>query len=345
MNSNNEIFEDIVTRQLQSLRLDASFRQDVIKDLNKLEKILVDRVSESEIGDSYTAKRLNELLKSVRNSIKDVYFVVNEDLEQKLTEYVTLESQQTNKILDNVLELDSVVLPINKINKIYSKTLIQGAPSSEWWERQSVKIQQLFEDNIRQGLLLGETTQQLVQRVRGTKAFNYTNGIMNVARNDAEALVRSSVQSVSNAARFETMESNLDIIEKYRYVSTLDSRTTDQCIARDGLEWYAATKESIGHSIAFQIPPIHWNCRSTIIPVTIGSDLNSEAKRASPDGPVSAKTTFKDFLDGKSKAFQEETLGKGKAQLYREGKITIRQLLDQSGNPLTLAELKQKYNN
>jgi hypothetical protein len=36
-------------------------------------------------------------------------------------------------------------------------------------------------------------------------------------------------------------------------------------------------------------------------------------------------------------------LGKGRAELWRSGKITLNQLLDQRGNPLTLAQLQSRY--
>jgi len=36
-------------------------------------------------------------------------------------------------------------------------------------------------------------------------------------------------------------------------------------------------------------------------------------------------------------------LGSGRAQLWRDGKLTLEQLLDLSGNPLTLAQLRAKY--
>jgi hypothetical protein len=36
-------------------------------------------------------------------------------------------------------------------------------------------------------------------------------------------------------------------------------------------------------------------------------------------------------------------LGKGRAQLWRDGKITLSQLLNAEGAPLTLAQLKAKY--
>ena len=67
------------------------------------------------------------------------------------------------------------------------------------------------------------------------------------------------------------------------------------------------------------------------------------AMRSSMDGRVAADLTFADFLKGKSPEFVDEMLGKGRAQLWRDGTITLNQLLDQRGNPLTLAQLRQRY--
>jgi hypothetical protein len=48
------------------------------------------------------------------------------------------------------------------------------------------------------------------------------------------------------------------------------------------------------------------------------------------------------FLKMHDEKWQNEMLGKGKAQLWRDGKITLSQLLDQSGRPLKLSELRGK---
>jgi hypothetical protein len=92
------------------------------------------------------------------------------------------------------------------------------------------------------------------------------------------------------------------------------------------------------------------NCRSVTIPVLksfaeMGIDLPelSPSTRASMDGQVAAGFTFEEFLEKKGKAFQDRQLGPGRAQLWREGKITLTQLLDQRGNALTLAELQRLY--
>ena len=346
LDNNDKIFDKILKSQLLSFRFDASMRQKVLSELKLLEKSLLLQLQDSGIDEStFKNRRFKELLRAVKVTIDDFYKIADNKLAENLSEYVALESQTTAKLLSDLSTLTAVAIPPNKLANIYSNAMIEGSPSSTWWKRQSLKLKNNFEDNIRQGLILGETNSQLVTRIRGTKAFAYKNGIMNIARNDAEALVRSSVQTVANQARFETLELNHDIVSSYRHVSTLDSRTSDQCIVRDGLRWDSITKKPIGHNIPFRVPPIHWNCRSTLIPEISGFEPADDATRASSDGQVKASTTFESYLKGKSAAFQDEVLGKGKAQLYRDGKITLRQLLDQSGNPLTLSELQTMYNN
>ncbi len=89
------------------------------------------------------------------------------------------------------------------------------------------------------------------------------------------------------------------------------------------------------------------NCRSIEIPLTkTFKELGLKTKevefttRASDEGQISAKTTFNNFLVRKGKAYQDEMLGKGRADMWRAGKITLKDLVDGNGRPLTLAELK-----
>jgi hypothetical protein len=62
--------------------------------------------------------------------------------------------------------------------------------------------------------------------------------------------------------------------------------------------------------------------------------------RASMSGPVSGKTTFEAWLKKRSVEEQNKVLGVGKAKLWRSGKIGFSDLVDQRGNPLTLAQLQ-----
>jgi len=59
-------------------------------------------------------------------------------------------------------------------------------------------------------------------------------------------------------------------------------------------------------------------------------------------GPVASDLSFDDFLRSQPPDFADEMLGKGRAELWRSGRITLAQLLDARGNPLTLAELRKR---
>ena len=67
-----------------------------------------------------------------------------------------------------------------------------------------------------------------------------------------------------------------------------------------------------------------------------------DATRASMDGQVPTAQGFDGWLNGKSEDFQNDLLGVEKARLWRDGKVTLQELTDQSGNPLTIAELHAK---
>src|SRR3546814_15905752 len=51
---------------------------------------------------------------------------------------------------------------------------------------------------------------------------------------------------------------NADLVKRYRWVSTLDDRTSEICQSLDGTEW------PVGEG---PLPPILPNCRSRIVPV------------------------------------------------------------------------------
>ena len=202
-------------------------------------------------------------------------------------------------------------------------------------------------------MLAGETTSNIVDLIRGTEALRFKDGLMQTARNKAEALVRTSVQVVANEARIRTYESNRDVVKYIEWVSTLDSRTSSTCQVLDGKKWAVGTFKPIGpNSQNFPGPTAHWNCRSTQVPVLKSwEELGSKRKfdeipsstRSSMDGQVSSKISYEDWLKSKGQEFQKEVLGPGKFELWKAGKIGFKDLTNSAGNPLTVGQLQLKY--
>ena len=104
-----------------------------------------------------------------------------------------------------------------------------GFPLDEWFNNLSAATQRNLMQAIRQGAIQGESVQQIMQRVRGTRANNFTDGVLNTTKRQAEAVVRTSINHISSKAREEVFKANRDIVKGVKYVATLDSRTTPQC--------------------------------------------------------------------------------------------------------------------
>ena len=67
--------------------------------------------------------------------------------------------------------------------------------------------------------------------------------------------------------------------------------------------------------------------------------------RASMDGQVAADMTYEQWLKKKDAAepgFAKSVLGPGRYNLWKNGKLTLRDLVDQRGRELTLEQLDAK---
>lgn len=259
-----------------------------------------------------------------------------------------------------------VALPTeNYLRTLASDVLIQGSPAKNWWLRQAQDTQFKLANEIRIGAAQGETNAQIIKRIVGQEATVAKApaapgavpavepgipGVMPVSRKNAAAIVQTSVATVAAAARRKTFELNRDITNGIMQVSTLDGHTSLTCVAYSGATW-DLDYEPIGDN---DLPynggvPRHFNCRSVEAPLLktlreMGIDMDEPdpGMRASSEGPISAKTTFADYLMMKGADYQNEVLGKGRAELFRAGKLSPRDLVDMRGRPLRLADIKDR---
>lgn len=338
MNVPNEIFDSLVSRELNLNRFDADLRKRIIELLGNLEKDIVGQLEGKNISN-WRKDRLTSQLKIIKDTISEYYKEASQITSQ---DYKDLAKSEANYVKDEIsrivtVDLFSSMPSANQLAKLADETMIQGAPNKEWWSRQSADMYFRFASVIRMGYGQGESIGNIVERLRGQMA---------IGKRNAEALVRTAVHTVSSGARELMYEENKSVIKGKLYVAVLDNRTSIQCIAYDGSVYDMDNKPINGTKLPYRDLPAHWNCRSMYIPVLktfkeLGINLPEmpRSTRSSMDGQVPDDTTFKTFLEKKSVEFQNEVLGKGKAQLWRDGKITLQQLVDQTGNPLPLKDL------
>lgn len=344
----DNLADELIAHQLDVLRFEAGLRTRVFALLERLQKELVQKLKSEDLTE-FTKARTTALLRDTSQLIDEYYTRITADVNAQLNGLVPVEARATKEVFETVIISMQAQLPTKAfMERLVSNSMIFGSPSAEWWMKQSQDTAFQFANAVRQGLAQGETTSQIVNRITGTDTIS---GVMEVSKKNARSLVQTSVQTVANEARFETFRQNKDIIRGVQQLSTLDGRTTDICIAYSGAEWDLSGKPLRGTRLAFNGgPPRHWNCRSVLVPLTrtfkeLGLDIPEPEprERASADGPVAASTTFDAFLTRRGTAFQDEVLGPGRAELWRSGTITLSQLLDLKGNPLTLRQLRDRF--
>lgn len=341
-------------------RFDVHVQSKTLALLNELDQKIQDQLARLDpTATLYQRRRLDALSKAVKGDIQASYSEIKLDHRQDLVQLAEGVAEASADAVNQVakVSLMNVGLPQEVLKALADDSLVQGAPAREWWSRQAGSLYQRFNDSVKEGMFRGETLGQIVGRVRGKKEFNFKDGVMERSRREAEALVRTSIQSVANGARMETFRDNPDVVKGNQALSVLDDRTTEVCRARSGMAWYLDGTPMEGTTIAFPgDPPWHFGCRTVWIPVTfswkelaknkdLGKDVQDEVDKipkstqASMDGQVADDLTYEGWLGTKPEAFQRDVLGDGKWELWKQGKLSLKDMVDQKGRPLTIVQL------
>jgi len=242
-------------------------------------------------------------------------------------------------------------------------TLPNGEVVSKAFRGIAVDQAERFSQVVRQGLLTGEPTPAIAKRLIGSLEFGERARNVRqlvaaggqataVADNQVITLVRTSINQVANSASQQVYEANQDITKRYRYVATLDTRTSAICRALDGKTFEYGKGPT---------PPQHFNCRSTTIPVIDYDELGftppPAGTRASQGGQVPANESYGQWLAKKQKGEtdadllqrQAMALGAGKVQYFRRlsqkygPQNALAKLVRDDGSELTLDNLRARY--
>jgi len=232
-------------------------------------------------------------------------------------------------------------------------TLPNGEVITKAFRGIAVDQAERFSQVVRQGLLTGETTPSIAKRLIGNLQFGEEAKTVRqlvaaggqataVADNQVITLVRTSINQVANTASQQVYEANQDITKKYRYVATLDTRTSAICAALDGREFEYGKGP---------MPPQHFNCRSTTVPI-IDPDIlppSTTATRASKDGQVPINQSYGEWLAKQPRSVQADALGPGKVGYFNKladkygPRNAIAKLVRDDGAEVTLEQLRKRY--
>lgn len=378
MKSANDILLDqAVLHQILLLRLSSREVSKMLKLLKDSDKELLEKLEAglTERG----AGRLDMILAELQRVREQLTASIGQQLREVTPELAQQEADWQLQTLQAASPVElSLVAVSPSVLRAAAARPVNGVPLEGWLGDMAAADIRRIEQQIRLGVTAGESVPQMVQRIRGTKTNDFKDGVLDVTRRNAETIVRTAVNHVSNSARQETWTANADILKGLRWVSTLDGRTSPICRPRDGQIYPIDSGPR---------PPAHPGCRSTMSPILDGEriigerpsvtdtrtrkkreiDFKKEAQAEAGDkwakmtgsernaatrkfrkkwteenvGTVPSDITYNQWLRARPAEFQDEVLGPVRGRLFREG-LSLDKFVDNSGHQYTLEQLKSR---
>lgn len=250
-----------------------------------------------------------------------------------------------------------VVLSAAQLRSMVVNTPIGGRKMNEWVSKTfDHNIQESIKTEMLTGMLEGESYKDMVKRFK-SKVFDGLD-------NDMEALTRTYVQSANVNAMDDVMKANADIVKGWKWSSVAENRTCLACLSLDARdEVYPIGK---GPEM-----PAHMRCRcfKEIVTKTfreMGVDVDEIEKAYRPYtvrgtvDPITGKITpgkigvgggriidtgrflgtYEDFFEAQGANVQKQILGPTRFEMWKSGKVALKDFADKSGNIRLIKELQ-----
>jgi len=304
--ANTDLFDASLRHQVALRRYSATVLKRMRRLLQAADRDLAAQLRER-LPDTEGKRRLQELIKEVRALRKAMVEKVQEELREELLELGQSEVEWEQKIIRDVtpIELSLASVPLDRIQSLVDNEPFQGQKLKDWFKDITARDRSRLDRAITLGVVNGETTDDIVRRVVGTRVNKYTDGVLSTTRREADTLVRTAVNHASNASRELLWGANSDIIWALRWTATLDGRTSKICITRDGDYSVVPGQEAPSNvpllSPQTARPPAHPNCRSTMVAAL------------SPDGILGERPFVRDKRDRRKREIDFRREAKEKA--------------------------------
>ena len=308
----------------------------------------------SQYGENITTRKvLNEIIRRIELELSGVYNEWGATLLEDFKDIATSESKFAANTLAKasgtkpVLPTPSQLWAAALQNPIQMSIKGESTLITEMFSVFSSQESKRVSGVVRLGFARGDTLQQMITLIRGTKKLGFKDGVLSTTRNGAETIARTVTNHVSNVARQRTYKSNQDILEGWTFSATLDGSTSAPCRhndqeAQDGKVW------PIGEG---PLPPLHRRCRSSSHPklkkrFDLFGDNGTRAQKGAYTTGQTKDKGYLTWLDGQPKWFQQDVLGKAQTELFRKGGLSPTQfnklVNSAQGKPLTLKQIEAK---
>lgn len=142
-------------------------------------------------------------------------------------------------------------IPREAIKKIIEYPYAGKMFSDRIWDNKDALVKYIQQD-LTVGIIRGDSIQKMSRQLKKD---------LNVLYYQAERLVRTETNYAMNQAHLKGYKDS-GVVEKYEFLAAHDKRTSKLCRDLDG-EMFELSKAVVGENY----PPMHPNCRSTVVPV------------------------------------------------------------------------------
>lgn len=200
--------------------------------------------------------RLNARAKITR--LQALQGAINVELTKVTHEYqMTLEDTLIGLFTEQykeVSELLGIMAPV--INREAIKTIIEYPYAGKMfsdriWDNKDALVKHI-KQNLTAGIIRGDSIQKMSRQLKKD---------LNVLYYQAERLVRTETNYAMNQGHLKGYADS-GVVEKYEFLAAIDSRTSKLCKNQNG-KVHKLSDATVG----VNYPPLHPNCRSTVIPV------------------------------------------------------------------------------
>ena len=316
MTTDQQIANELITRQLDVIRVEVGLENDLQRQIGQLEKNIEALIAGVDLT-ALNKTQLKQLLKQIELAIDDFYSSCEEQMQQTINDIGDNEASYLPRLFVSVTDDNSGIKHLSdaQITSLMAGILLGGLTLKETFAAQKAQLFSAIKRQIRTGAVDG-----LIPDLAG---------VFKKANNWIKATVPTAAGAIRNQIIYAFGRMNSKV-KGWQHYSIIDERTSAICFSRNHLIW-DKDKQPIGHDQIFQLPPLHCRCRSIVLPLT---DLQAEF-----DGRTSEK-----WINSRSLTQLQEQFGKGIGKMLKTGKVNVSDIVKNGGlQSMTLNELREKY--
>ena len=334
MDANERLRDDLIRHAIYADRYADAQLKDILKVLRSVVKDIEYRIASE--PNVVTLAWLEQVKGWIEQQAEVFTSQLENGLKQSIKDLITHEGELFTKDMYRAIRLKvNYTIPAPEVieRAIFAMPVDSGHLFDELMKKYDQLTKDYFISEIRAGIVSGEGTKEMVHRLSGETS------LLSVQAASAERMVRAVVMHTMNTTRVELYKANRDVIKSVQYVATLDTKTCPVCGTLDGKVWDLDEQHPN--------PPMHYNCRCVIAPITkswrelgIDKDEVPLSVRSSMNGYVPETMDYTEWLAKQSEKTQAEILGPTRLKMYKQG-VPIEKMV-RNGKPLTIEELRQK---